>query len=1205
MAERDQERLEVANTVRTEIGIENVLSARQARSFVRCLQTAWEVPLIQWGTNESLLELADARRLLHVAEIYREVEGQESAGAIECYRRAGELLEWLSRANDRTTRTAPIELFAAAAYQLGGLPAMASGLIGEVEMLDDGTRLYGAFLRADFDGVLEAVAAFWARHPDLTDNAAPRRLLDAGSEGGMSWYFTVELVRVLGLFADTLRRGQTERLDRAMHKLDAMERMATRTFSEDISLLITLLRAVANGYRQASIHRPIVELSALNPGRRRRLNRFARGQFSRGRGILWTSQRAGLDRLLRKSSFALCTPTGSGKTLVANLALVKELLLPTGLETSPLALYLVPSRALAGEVEAKLKSELGEDLTITGLYGGTDWGITDYWLQAETPTVLIATVEKAEALMRYVGSLLLARLRLLIIDEAHQVVAVDDARTKADLAEHGNRAIRLESFVSRLLARAPDIVRIALTAVAGGAAPSVAKWIENREDAVAIGTRYRSTRQLIGVLETTPRSSDRVSLEILNGRRLFVRDRDQPVYLPLRTPVMPDLPNQWQQSLFRFNELAVLWTALHLLETERRILISVLQEPEQTMRWYRKALELDEWSGIPPFRVPDGRLGDVFQEARNATIDYCGEDSHELALLDRGIATNHGQMPQRLRRLMVELIDKRICPITVATATLTEGVNLPFDIIFLTSLRRESFDVVNDTREITPLSVSEFRNLAGRAGRPGASSGLEGMTLVVVPQANSSQRASARSTRDRQRRQMQRDYDNLLLKVVREERQDGSVQSPLALLLDAIAQRAASIGVRQSNFLDWLDRITPAAISPNAGVAATTPAARLADSLDELDGFLLTALEELELADGQELDGAAAEAFLVSLWQSTFTKVAAAQEQWMEDAFIRRGRAIVETIYPDAEERERLYQYGFTPYVGRRFAAVADDIETILSDATDFGDSSDEARLQVLKDIGQLIENDRGFGFRVRQTQTDQRLLENWNDVLAWWMRSAGAVAPGADALRAWQRFVSDNLEFRLGTVIGAVVAQSWSSGADDDVEVPTLADWRETTGLPWFAFWARELLRWGTLDPLVAFCLAQGLAKTREQAANRRAEFEAWLATELHDVNAESKIDPQLFLKWEDSLSNDFEDLFEELPDAAILVGTDGRKRRYPVIPVDTEGGVDWLDPAGFKLARTENEDANLYAHIQRDDFELLVGKRNVTVSRVFTAHQ
>ena len=71
--------------------------------------------------------------------------------------------------------------------------------------------------------------------------------------------------------------------------------------------------------------------------------------------------------------------------------------------------------------------------------------------------MLIATVEKADALMRYVGPLILARLRLLIVDEAHQVVPEDDEDTLVDFAEHGNRAIRLEAFVSRILTLAPDV----------------------------------------------------------------------------------------------------------------------------------------------------------------------------------------------------------------------------------------------------------------------------------------------------------------------------------------------------------------------------------------------------------------------------------------------------------------------------------------------------------------------------------------------------------------------------------------------------------------------------------------------------------------------------------------------------------------------------------------------------------------------------
>src|SRR3546814_6904091 len=87
------------------------------------------------------------------------------------------------------------------------------------------------------------------------------------------------------------------------------------------------MRQVADRYASASIFNPMRRLAALRPERSGRLLRYARDQFSRGRGILWTSQLHGIERLLHTSSFALCTPTGSGKTLVANLALLKELLL--------------------------------------------------------------------------------------------------------------------------------------------------------------------------------------------------------------------------------------------------------------------------------------------------------------------------------------------------------------------------------------------------------------------------------------------------------------------------------------------------------------------------------------------------------------------------------------------------------------------------------------------------------------------------------------------------------------------------------------------------------------------------------------------------------------------------------------------------------------------------------------------------------------
>jgi hypothetical protein len=370
----DAVRLELADNLRRALAIENELSRPQARAYVRCLQATWQVPTIQWTDQESARQLADARRLLYAAHIFRQIEGPASTRAIGCYRRTGEILEWLTRAADSVRAAVPIEILAAAAYQLGGLPAMATGLLGQVDTKHEGVALYAAFLRADFDEVLRRTVAFWAAHPDLTGPDSSSNLARDPVDGEkqddcrVAWFFTVELVRCLGLIAASLRRGDDNRTERAMAKLHALDGMAARTFSDDASLVVSLLRQVAEGYRRASIYGPLVALSELNPNRRAKLLAYACGQFSRGRGILWTSQLQGLDRLLRESSFALCTPTSSGKTLVANIALIKELLLRAHEGVAPLAIYLVPSRALAGEVEAKLRAELGGEMIVTGLY---------------------------------------------------------------------------------------------------------------------------------------------------------------------------------------------------------------------------------------------------------------------------------------------------------------------------------------------------------------------------------------------------------------------------------------------------------------------------------------------------------------------------------------------------------------------------------------------------------------------------------------------------------------------------------------------------------------------------------------------------------------------------------------------------------------------------------------------------------------------
>jgi hypothetical protein len=1230
MAKLDEDRRALAERFRLAHATENALTAQQARLFVRSIQNSWGVQPLAWTQRQSIQLFSDARRLLHAAGIFEDTDGSDSEAAVSCYRRAGELLEWLSRSHDEVTREVPTEILAAGAYQLAGLPAMATGILRRSKVSGAG-GIIGAFLACDFDSVLGRSVAFWQENAELTGRDGSASLLDTTKDSDtgplpltpepdkewdpeeddvpheaplspVAWYVVVETVRTLGLLAEGLRRGEQERTGIALEKLKALADVAMRWANDETWIMLRLVLAAAERFVRNSLHRRAAALVAGTATADERLRRFAREQFGRGRGVLWASQIKGLERLTAGNAFALCTPTGSGKTMVANLALVKELLLTPSEPGVPgrLALYLVPSRALAGEVEVKLSAEFrSEEIVVTGLYGGTDWGITDNWLTTEAPTVLIATVEKAEALMRYVGRLLIHRLALLIIDEAHQVVVAGTPKAMRDLAAHGDRSMRLESLVSRILLLKPDIARIALTAVAGGAAPPVSRWIEDDEAAEPIGLGYRSSRQLVGILECRPKQSPYITLELNNGQRLYVRGRETPVFLALSLPPMPDPPAAVKNSLRHYVQVHALWTALHLAPSGRRILISITQGPDRVMRRYAEAFDLPGWSALAPFAPKTDSAKRLFDEARAASVDYCGAGSSEVRLLDRGIATSHGQMPQRLRRLMVELIDKQICPITVATATLTEGVNLPFDIIILPSLERIVEIAANSAPVSEIIPTSEFRNLAGRAGRPGAAEAMEGLTLVCLPMANSATAEGKQQEQRRQRDAYAANLNRMLNLLALEESADLVVYAPLQTLLASIWTRLRdNLGLRTVVDLhNFLEQTIPEAVGRDLGVGSPAPLDMLGDSLDELDGMIIAALDEIERLEG--LPAAALEEALGRIWRRTFTRYASAVETWMEAAFIKRGQAVVERLYPDPIQRRVLYQIGFTPYVGRQFQQISPQISAALKGAADYGRRSPEARFTLFWQVGELVRDGRGFGFTSRNA-SEAALIGRWHEVAGWWLQREGAGPPLVTELRRWQGFVANNLEFRLGVAVGAAVAEAWNAGAGE-LEVPSLDTWRETSGLPWIGFWFRELLRWGTLDPFVAFALAQGIVGTRGEGVARRSDYDAWLAQRGIAIADEDLIDPQLFLEWFRSLPKPDRATTASSVVNASFRGVEGKLSRYAVRPMPGSAGVIWLDPAGFQIAESVSMPGEPDGNASRRDYELVNDAFGVRVVRTY----
>jgi hypothetical protein len=224
------------------------------------------------------------------------------------------------------------------------------------------------------------------------------------------------------------------------------------------------------------------------------------------------------------------------------------------------------------------------------------------------------------------------------------------------------------------------------------------------------------------------------------------------------------------------------------------------------------------------------------------------------------------------------------------------------------------------------------------------------------------------------------------------------------VLLRSIANRAITqFGLQtEEQFLAWLEATLPEGAGANLGLASRTPHDLLGDSLDELDGFLLAAIEELARFEQAEVNGPRAEVYLRGLWQRTFAQVSAAEEAWLERSFIKRGRAFVERLYPNALQRRRLYQYGFTPYIGRRFELVAPQLVAELFAAAQYGTGQQNNALICLFDWASASVRSPGSAFvfvRPPVTSSSSQIgAASWaggHSAQARWRRTRTDCGPG------------------------------------------------------------------------------------------------------------------------------------------------------------------------------------------------------------------
>lgn len=180
---------------------------------------------------------------------------------------------------------------------------------------------------------------------------------------------------------------------------------------------------------------------------------------------------------LEGKNLVLATPTASGKTLVAELCAMKQVL-----EQGGKVLYMTPLRALASEKYEGFKKYAnllkGGNIRVrvaisTGDYDNADYRLGNF-------DIIIVTNEKCDSLLRHKSDWV-KRVTLVIVDEIH-------------ILNNKDRGPTLEVTLTRLMEINPNVQVLALSATIRNA-DELASWLK----ADSITTKWRPVKLIEGV----------------------------------------------------------------------------------------------------------------------------------------------------------------------------------------------------------------------------------------------------------------------------------------------------------------------------------------------------------------------------------------------------------------------------------------------------------------------------------------------------------------------------------------------------------------------------------------------------------------------------------------------------------------------------------------------------------------------------------
>ena len=921
----------------------------------------------------------------------REMGGEASQARIAFEQAATALEAVMVKGNrDETDRDFHF-VMAAASYHLAHLSARAYSLLALIEV--DGNfspieRVLALLMRRDMNTLQTTVFDYRVSgvgsDEQITESIqAHLRELESGADQTRdteSFLFDNVVVALtdvffasVALFLLAVERGERQLLDRALDRL-----RGSLSICGEMNLVaywwvhrvaIHLLSDLWTNTLHETV--PILPTGgeAVEWARMRELFIASLLRRSKAEVDLWPSQVEAATRAVDPSDdLVVSLPTSAGKTRIAELCILRCL------AERKRVVFVTPLRALSAQTETTLQRTFGPlGKTISALYGSI--GVSGFDEDAiRERDIVVATPEKLDFALRSDPSLL-DDVGLLVFDEGHMIGL-------------NEREVRYEAQIQRLLRRADAHERriVCLSAVLpdGDQMDDFSAWLRRDRPGGLIRKDWRPTRLRFGEV-VWKSTSARLNLRVGKERpwvERFIVGSVPPDFVP---------PKRRRRKLFPADQRELcLATAWQLVDEGRTVLIYC--PLRKSVEPFADAIiDLHERGALRSLLEVDA---DVLNPATALGEEWLGPNSAILQCLRLGIALHHGALPTAYRKEVERLLQAGILKVTISSPTLAQGLNLSATALVMHSLYRDG----------NRIEVSEFKNVAGRAGR--AYVDMEG--IVLYPMFDGIAKR-------------QRDWETLIADEGAREMESGLVRL-VETLLDRMHAR---IDGDRAQLIEYVLNNAEAWTFP--GAATTWPPEDPERALDQwerhiatLDTAILSLIGDEDIPE-DGVDAALDDVLQSSLWQRRLLRQGEPDQQVLRAGLLSRCKFM--WSQSSAAQRRGYFLAGVGLRTGQALDAIAEEANLLLVHANG---------ALLAGDAEMAIDAITGFAERVfafYPFKPSRRLPENWRELLRCWLlgESVAELASGQEPETL--QFIEGGLVYRLSWAMEAVRVRAEANG--------------------------------------------------------------------------------------------------------------------------------------------------------------------------------